>query len=242
MKVNLVVTASGPNQGRAIPIPGAKFLIGRDPHCQLRPASQAVSKQHCAIHIRDGRVIIEDFGSTNGTLVNDEPVQGERPVNDGDKVKVGPLEFMVQIVPMPTPADGTPLPERLKAPDSGTTAQLRGAAGQPPAPKKGASTPAVKPASAAMKPAPPPKPVAPQPAPAAPAAGGDDAAAMLLSMEDDTPSGEQPAIPGGSTVMEIPAVDSAGRLIEPKKEEKKESVDSSSSASELLKKYFRRSS
>ena len=30
MKVNLVVTAAGPNQGRAIPVPGAKFLIGRD--------------------------------------------------------------------------------------------------------------------------------------------------------------------------------------------------------------------
>lgn len=236
MKVNLVVTASGPNQGRAIPIPGAKFLIGRDPHCQLRPASQAVSKQHCAIHIRNGQVIVEDFGSTNGTQVNDEPVQGERAVADGDKVKVGPLEFVIQIVPLPTPADGTPLPERLKSPSTETTAQLRTAAGQPPK-----SAPAQKPAAAKSTPAQKPTPAPPKPAPTS---GGDadSAAAMLLSMEDDTPSGEQPSIPDGSTVMEIPAVDAAGRLIQPKKEEKKEVAESASAASDLLKKYFRRTS
>ena len=40
MKVNLVV-ATGVHQGKVIPILGTEFLIGRDPQCQLRPASQA---------------------------------------------------------------------------------------------------------------------------------------------------------------------------------------------------------
>ena len=67
LKVQLVVTAAGPNQGRAIPLTSAKFMIGRDPDCQLRPASQAVSKKHCAIEVRDGKVYVADIGSTNGS-------------------------------------------------------------------------------------------------------------------------------------------------------------------------------
>ena len=60
MKVNLIVTAAGPNQGRAIPIAGEKFIIGRDPECNLRPASQAISKQHCALLVRGGKVFVLD--------------------------------------------------------------------------------------------------------------------------------------------------------------------------------------
>ena len=235
MKVNLVVTAAGPNQGRAIPVPGAKFLIGRDPQCNLRPASQAVSKQHCAIHVRDGRVYLEDFGSTNGSLVNDTPVVGEQEIKDGDELKIGPLEFKLQILAVPTPADGTPLPDKLKAigtPPSGSSKPAQKPAGK--------SSVAQKPAAPAPKPKPAPAPNAPEPI-AAVTGEADAAAAMLLSMDDDTPSGEDPHIPEGSTVMEVPAFDASGRPI-PKKPEKKEEVESSSAASDLLKKYFRRTS
>jgi len=233
MKVNLVVTATGANNGKAIPIAGAKFLIGRDPNCNLRPASQAVSKQHCAILVRNGQVFVQDLSSTNGTVVNDTPVQGEQLLNDGDRLKIGPLDFKLQIVPSPTPMDGTPLPDKLKSLDSKTTEKIRTATGQPP------TTPAVK-STPAQKPVAPAPQTQPEKIPAA--AEGDDAAAMLLSMDDDNPSGEQPSIPGGSTVMEIPAVDAAGRIIPPKKKENTEAAESSTAANDLLKKYFRRTS
>ena len=111
MKVSLVV-ASGVHQGKVIPITTPQFLIGRDPQCQLRPASQAVSKQHCALVVRDGKVFVRDFGSTNGTLVNDALVQNEeRAVVNNDTLKIGPLDFTIRIeVPAPAP-DGTPLPD-----------------------------------------------------------------------------------------------------------------------------------
>lgn len=228
MKVNLIVTATGPNHGKAIPIAGAKFLIGRDPQCNLRPASQAVSKQHCAILVRNGTVFVQDLSSTNGTVVNEVPVQGEQPVKDGDRLKVGPLEFTLQILAVPTPTDGTPLPDKLRSLGS---------------------KPMVAPVPASST----PKATAPETKPATNEGGSaekdkktaneaDAAAAMLLSMDDDTPSGEQPSIPEGSTVMEIPAVDAAGRVIPPRKKVDTESLESSSAASELLKKYFRRTS
>ncbi|MEO2090201.1 MAG: FHA domain-containing protein [Gemmataceae bacterium] len=226
MKVNLVVTTAGPNNGKAIPIAGAKFLIGRDPHCNLRPASQAISKQHCVLLVRDGRVFVQDLSSMNGTLLNGSPVQGEMAVMDGDQLKVGPLEFKVQIIPLPTPADGTPLPDKLKA--LGGSSSTQKPAPRPSSAQKPVTAPATTAAAAPER-----------------IGGGtdaDDAAAMLLGMDDDSPSGESPNIPGGSTVMEIPTVDASGRPIPPKKDEKKATAESSTAANDLLKKYFRRTS
>ena len=126
MKVSLVV-ASGAHEGKVIAITGSQFLIGRDSQCNLRPASQAISKQHCGILVRNGQVFVKDYGSTNGTLVNDELVKGiEVVVDDGASVKLGPLDFKVRIEQYAPDPDGTPLPETSPALDavkavSGTT-------------------------------------------------------------------------------------------------------------------------
>ncbi len=95
MKLTLTVITSGKSEGKAIPITLPQFVIGRDPDCQLRPASALISKRHCAILTRGEKVFVHDFGSTNGTFVNDEPVQGERELRDQDQLKVGPLAFRV---------------------------------------------------------------------------------------------------------------------------------------------------
>ena len=55
---------------QALGITGPQFLIGRDEQCQLRPASQAISKLHCGVLVRDGKIYVKDFGSTNGTTVD----------------------------------------------------------------------------------------------------------------------------------------------------------------------------
>ncbi len=112
MKVSLVV-ATGAHEGKIIPVTGPQFLIGRDTQCHLRPASQAISKHHCGLLVRDGRIYIKDFGSTNGTLVNDVLIRAtEVMVVDGTNLKIGPLDFNVKIeIASPKP-DGTPLPSR----------------------------------------------------------------------------------------------------------------------------------
>jgi predicted component of type VI protein secretion system len=87
----------GSAEGREIPIRLSQFLIGRDPECQLRPASPLVSKRHCAIFVRADRVYLRDFDSTNGTLVNRQPIKGETELKDGDELKIGPLFFRVKV-------------------------------------------------------------------------------------------------------------------------------------------------
>jgi len=112
MKLSLVVMTEGKQRGKVLNITLAQFLIGRDPQCHLRPASPMISKRHCAIIQRDGKVFIRDFDSTNGTLVNDQPVKGEIELHHDDQLKVGPLLFAVRLeasapVNRPTPAPPT---------------------------------------------------------------------------------------------------------------------------------------
>jgi predicted component of type VI protein secretion system len=121
MKLSLIVTNPGKMQGQAIPIGLAQFVIGRDPQCNLRPASALISKRHCALLVRDGKVFLRDFDSTNGTFVNEIPVKDEVELHAGDFLKVGPLAFTVKIesgaVPVnrPTPAPPTKKPSGDKA-------------------------------------------------------------------------------------------------------------------------------
>jgi predicted component of type VI protein secretion system len=118
MKLSLVVQSEGKASGKAIPITLSQFIIGRDPQCQLRPASVVISKRHCALISRGGKFFIRDFDSTNGTFLNDEAVKGERELTHDDSLKVGPLTFRVMIegtMPVNKP---TPLPKTLDKPNS----------------------------------------------------------------------------------------------------------------------------
>src|SRR5581483_8262257 len=105
MKLSLVVVNAGKTEGQAIPIKLAQFIIGRDPQCNLRPASPVISKRHCAILVKNGKVFIRDFDSTNGTFVNDKQVKGEFALVHNDILKIGPLTFRVSIEATVPPVD-----------------------------------------------------------------------------------------------------------------------------------------
>ncbi len=230
MKISLVV-ASGVHQGKVIAIPGTQFLIGRDEGCHLRPASPAISKKHCLLAVRDGKAFAQDLGSTNGTFVNDEQIQGERELADGDRLRVGPLDFTVALNPSGK-SDSTPLPDALKAVGGGKSDLLKKAVGAADKP-----TPA---ASQRPTPAPTPRPEQAPPPKAAGEPDHDQIAAMLLGMGDDDAPAE---VPGGSTVMDLPSVDGQAQG-EAKPEEKKKNTptqaETSAAASEILRRYMRR--
>jgi pSer/pThr/pTyr-binding forkhead associated (FHA) protein len=118
MKLSLVVMTAGKAKGQAVPINLPQFIIGRDPQCNLRPASAVISKRHCAVLVKEGKVFVRDFDSTNGTFVNDAPVKGQVPLKSEDILKIGPLEFKVVIEQKPPGAKPTPPPP--KPADAGT--------------------------------------------------------------------------------------------------------------------------
>jgi predicted component of type VI protein secretion system len=117
MKISLVVM-DGAHKGKEIPIKSPEFVIGRDPECQLRPASPMISRKHCAVVTREGKLFLRDFGSTNGTHVNDQRVSGEVELHHEDRIKVDPLVFQVRMAGGAATAKPTPPPPTRAAGDA----------------------------------------------------------------------------------------------------------------------------
>ena len=111
----------GKAKGRLVEVQGPRFVIGRDPSCQLRPSSQSVSRIQAIIERREGKVFVRDPGSTNGTILNDRQLRGEEAeVTDGDRLEIGPLQFTLVIPPGSALRDPpSPIAEQPEAQDRG---------------------------------------------------------------------------------------------------------------------------
>ena len=96
MKIKLKVL-KGSGAGKEVKIPTPECLIGRSSECHLRPKSDAISRRHCAIVVEEGTVKVRDFGSKNGTFINERRVEGDLVVRSGDVVRFGPLSFEMVI-------------------------------------------------------------------------------------------------------------------------------------------------
>ena len=79
---------SGPFAGRIVALPNQMVSIGRAPDNDVVVGDPATSGHHGRIEMRAGSFWISDLGSTNGTLVNGEPVI-EKQLSDGDTIAIG---------------------------------------------------------------------------------------------------------------------------------------------------------
>jgi pSer/pThr/pTyr-binding forkhead associated (FHA) protein len=95
MTLSLRVLSSGSWQRKIIPIRKFPFLIGRASECQLRAASPHVSRRHCLLKAKAGKVFVEDLGSAGGTLLNDRQVQTAAELQHRQLLRIGPLIFEV---------------------------------------------------------------------------------------------------------------------------------------------------
>jgi len=77
--------------------PGTAKTIGRATQADFIVEAALVSRVHCRLTAsRDNELVVEDLDSTNGTLVNGEPV-GRAVLKIGDTLTVGRLELRVQL-------------------------------------------------------------------------------------------------------------------------------------------------
>ena len=63
--------------------------LGRHPNNTIQLLDKIVSKEHCILEQRDGRFVLRDLGSLNGTYVNGERVRDETVLNHGDDIALG---------------------------------------------------------------------------------------------------------------------------------------------------------
>ncbi len=67
--------------------------VGRAKTNQIIIDDPTVSRHHAWIKVDADSYLIFDVGSSNGTFVNDEPVEEPRYLEDGDRVRFGEAEF-----------------------------------------------------------------------------------------------------------------------------------------------------
>ncbi|MFM1997971.1 MAG: Phosphoserine phosphatase RsbU [Planctomycetota bacterium] len=79
---------SGPRSGERVTLRPGRCTIGRHPACDLVIDLSAVSRQHAAVVMQDGHVMLEDLRSRNGTLLNGRPLAAPHRLSDGDQVQI----------------------------------------------------------------------------------------------------------------------------------------------------------
>jgi hypothetical protein len=60
---------------------------------EIRLEDPFASTRHARIGRQGSVLVLEDLGSTNGTYLNDEPLDGPQPLHHGDRIRIGDSEL-----------------------------------------------------------------------------------------------------------------------------------------------------
>ncbi|MFE0625684.1 FHA domain-containing protein [Streptomyces sp. NPDC058864] len=109
----LIVT-TGPDAGRAYPVPAGYCEIGRLAGSGIRIDAEGVSRRHAAMNRAGSHVVLSDLGSTNGTYLNGTLIDAPHPLHDGDLLRIGHVELRLSVESArqvgPDPANGAEPP------------------------------------------------------------------------------------------------------------------------------------
>ena len=195
---HLQIEAGAEAQRFEIPPDATEITIGRSADCQWVIPSGAVSRRHAVLRRSGDELLVEDLGSSNGTMLNGKRLTGPRPLHDQDRLQLGAVEIRV-VIPSPEPAADATIAldaTRKLAPEppvEATRFEPKLPPAPPPAHSGKTATAAVAPKPPPAEPSitPPPSPVVTKPPPAA------------------TPSTAAPPTPA-TYAAPAPAADAAG--------------------------------
>lgn len=168
---------------REVPLDKERITIGRRPQNDIQIENLAVSGEHACIVTILNDSFLEDLGSTNGTLVNGNPIK-KHILQNNDVIEIGKykLKYVVEL----TAAAAGPVAQD----DFERTMVMKSTPGRPPAarpasPLTSPPTDAPRPVAGPLTSPPMPRAAAPAPAAAAPKPAAADtqplAALQLLT-------------------------------------------------------------
>ncbi len=73
---------------------GARFVLGREPACDLVVDDATVSRRHATLHLAEEGWAISDLDSMNGTWINGWRVRDEGRLAPGDAVQLGATDWV----------------------------------------------------------------------------------------------------------------------------------------------------
>lgn len=103
---NRIRVLAGVHRGKVFRIDRDEVLLGRAVDNDVQFPDRSVSRHHCLIRQGDGGWLIEDLGSTNGTVVNGTFLRAAVPLRYGDQVLAGYSRFRFERGEGPTEAGG----------------------------------------------------------------------------------------------------------------------------------------
>jgi predicted component of type VI protein secretion system len=99
----VVLRGRSSSQSLRVPDEGVT-TVGRQSGCHIRIASSQVSRKHCELYLENGRLVVKDLNSSNGTLVNGVRVEGKRFLETGSTLSIGSIVFRVDVTAAQRPA------------------------------------------------------------------------------------------------------------------------------------------
>ena len=107
----------GPCLGQSIAIESELVLGREEPDPGHLGGDVRLSRRHARISVDEqGRAVIEDLGSTNGTWVNDERLSAPHACVTGDILRVGQSMFELEVAPPPVARTEPDMPAPRSAP------------------------------------------------------------------------------------------------------------------------------
>jgi hypothetical protein len=76
---------------------GGDVVFGRGDTAEIRLSDPFASSRHARVYEQGKILVVEDLGSTNGTYLNEELLDGPRPLHPGDRVRIGDSEFAFEV-------------------------------------------------------------------------------------------------------------------------------------------------
>jgi pSer/pThr/pTyr-binding forkhead associated (FHA) protein len=82
-----------PSMAPALLLHGPEMVVGRDPGCHRVIERPTISGRHARLKRSGDRIILEDLGSSNGTFINGQRINGPTEVQFGDLIGFGVDSF-----------------------------------------------------------------------------------------------------------------------------------------------------
>jgi len=92
----VVERAPGHEPGMIYDLDG-ELVLGRGEEAEIRLEDPFASSGHARVFPQGDILVIEDLDSTNGTYLNEELLDGPRPLHPGDRVRIGDSEFTFEV-------------------------------------------------------------------------------------------------------------------------------------------------
>ncbi len=87
---------SGALKGQRLIVRVPIVNIGRADYCDMMIPDDSVSSQHAKLTRREGVWVLADLGSTNGTMVDGEKIEGDIPLAPGAFVRFGDVQLIFE--------------------------------------------------------------------------------------------------------------------------------------------------